>query len=61
MRKVQLPDRNNNQGRLFSPRKTSRKHNSKDLNLLRYFSPGMRVNTRYINFIKAGYILLHDG
>ena len=38
---------------LISARKTSHKYNNKDLRRLQYLSPGMRVNTRYINSTRA--------
>ena len=35
-----------------SARKTSHKHNNKDLSRLRYLSPGMPVSTRSINILE---------
>ena len=40
---------NQNTKELISPRKMSHKHNNKDLSRLRQLSPGMRVQTQYIN------------
>ena len=40
---------------LIYTRQTSHKQNNKDLSRLTYFSPGMRVNTRYINLTKRTF------
>ena len=44
---------------LICARKTSHIHNNKDLNGLQELSPGMHVNTRYINSLLQAFIDRH--
>ena len=44
-----------NKEELISAQKMTHKHNNKDLGRLWQLSPGMRVNTRYINSIRGAH------
>ena len=49
MRPRQRFPQNQHTRELITAQKTSPKHNNKDPSPLRYLSPGMHVNTRYVN------------
>ena len=47
--RIRFKQRKSQQRELISAQNMQHKHNNKDLSRLRYLSPAMSVNTRYIN------------
>ena len=48
-----MPVQNQQTRQLINAQKISHKYNSKDLSRLQQVSPGLRVNTRYINIYRG--------